>query len=210
MKFNRVLSASVLACAVIFTSTACSPTDNGASKETPTTTATSTPSASETSVPTASATVLDSETKQIINSVSSYYDFVAFKGAADMVKQVSVMMTPTPTDDKLKEIVSHLRGGFVYFDTSSSENILNTVSQLGARAIQSERNPGVTVEVPADAVSINGDTATVDTNKVLVTVNGVTGPATKAPYFEMPEINLVKKSDGSWGIIPEAPRQSIP
>jgi hypothetical protein len=150
------------------------------------------------------------EVKQVINSVSAYYDFVAYKGAAAMIKEVSVMMTPRPADDELKEIVNRLRGGFVYFDTSSSESILNTVSQLGARAVQSERTPGVTVEVPADAVTIDGDTATVDSNKVLVTAKGVTGPATQAPYFEMAEINLVKRADGSWGIIPEAPRQAIP
>lgn len=225
MKLTHALSASVIAGALLFSATACSAPKKD-SEESPspqvTATATATPSAEVTPSATASETpaaevptespaeleeTSNSPAEEIASTVSGYYDFVATEGSLDAVKGAG--LTPNATDAELKEIAASFEG-LQYFDTSSSENIKNAINQLYARATQSERKPGATVAVPVDAVKINGDTATVKASAIEVTVDGATGSATESPYFEHDEINLVKKADGSWGMIAEPARQAIP
>lgn len=224
MKLTHVLSASVIAGALLFSTTGCSPAKDENSKPVSSTSATAsaTVTPSEVPSPTTTATteggsVADApvvsdtaDVEAIAVTVGSYYNFVASAGALDKVKAAASALPQDLNGVDTNQVAVGFPEGLKYFDTSSSANLTNALSELYARTTQSERKPGATVSVPTEAVTVNGNDATIDTSKVLVTVNGVTGPSTKSPYFEMEQINLVKKADGSWGMIPEGPRQSIP
>lgn len=228
MKITHVLSASVIAGALLFSTTACSPSDDAANKPTtaPTVSASASPSITATHEPgsvavtplptvdissTATADVsADADVEDIVSTVSGYYKFVSSPGSLDKVQAAGSALSPKPTDEELTQFASNFSEGFKYFDTSSSENITNAHNQLFARATQSSRKPGATVNVPAEAVTVTGDTATVDATKVIVTLNGQAGPSTMTPYFEHAQLALVKDASGSWVIIAEAPRQAIP
>lgn len=226
MKLTHALSGSVIAGVILLSATACSPAKDETNKPvysaSATTTATATVTPSEIPVATTTATtqggsvaeapvISDSpDVETIAVTLGSYYEFVASAGALDKVKEAVKALPPDPSGMDPNQVAAGFTEGYKYFDTSSSKNVSNAISELYARTTQSERKPGATVSVPAEAITVKGNTATVDASKILVTVNGVTGPSTKSPYFEMAEINLVKKADGLWGMIPEAPRQSIP
>lgn len=149
---------------------------------------------------------------KIVTNVSGYYKFVSSAGSLDKVKQAKSKYDGRSnlTDTELTELVASFQEGFRYFDTSSSQNINNAYNQLLARTTQSDKKPGATVVVPQEAISVKGDTAIVNSSKIKITLNAEVYSATETPYFELNEISLVKNKDGSWVIIAEAPRQSIP
>lgn len=158
------------------------------------------------------AAVDQAEVERIVGSVSDYYRFVGSAGSLDRVKQAKSKFDGRSdlTDAEQAELVAGFPEGFRYFDTSSSLNITNAYNQLFARTTQSDRKPGATVVVNPIAVTIKGNSATVNSSAIKVSLNGEIHSATETPYFELGEIHLVKTQDGSWDIIAETPRQSIP
>ena len=170
---------------------------------------TSSPNAGE--IPTEAA-VDQAEVERIAASVSDYYRFVGSAGSLDKVKQAKSKFDGRSdlTDAEQAELVAGFPEGFRYFDTSSSLNITNAYNQLFARTTQSDRKPGATVVVNPAAVTIKGNAATVNSSVIKVSLSGEIHSATDTPYFELGEIHLVKTKDGSWDIIAETPRQSIP
>lgn len=158
------------------------------------------------------AAVDQAEVERIVASVSDYYRFVGSAGSLDKVKKAKSKFDGRSdlTDAEQAELVAGFPEGFRYFDTSSSLNITNAYNQLFARTTQSDRKPGATVVVNPTAVTIRGNSATVNSSAIKVSLNGEVHPATATPYFELGEIHLVKTQDGSWDIIAETPRQSIP
>lgn len=225
MKIVRILSASVLAGAVLLSVAACSQPESNDPKPSATATAapispvpsesaTTTPSPSANTSTTSPTVTVETETEAVISTIEGYYDFVSNPDSFEKVKQAGSTVTGRTeiTETELTEIAASLPEGFQYFDTSNSQNITNSYSQLFARVTQSERTPGVEVSVPVEAVTITGETATVKSALIEVTSksNTHTLNATEAPYYEAVQINLVKSETGKWVIIPEPPRHSIP
>ena len=264
MKLSTVLSASVLAGAVILSATACSapgqseeqpkpattsaspmPTATSAAKNTPAPEISSSPvkaepdasavpvpaevvSPAKTTAPskgpvpvkTVAPTVpikkapvtsapVQTDADKVASVLTGYYDFVSSPNSLAKVKQTGSKFygRPDVTDAELSKIAADFPEGFKYFDVSSSQSITNAYYQLFANATQSSRTPGTKpVTVPAKAVTINGEKATVKAS-MLTFADGK--PVTGAPYFTFDPIKLVKAKDGSWVMIPEPPRHAL-
>jgi hypothetical protein len=191
MKNSHILSASILAGLVLLSGTACSA---NSAPEKPTTTA--------------SAQVSDSAdeataTTDILATVNGYYSFIANPENYDKVKTAGADLTGVEaSDEQLQTFASDFSEGFQYFDTSDSQSIKNAYKAMMLGTGSLRMGSPVEMTVPADAVTMDGDKATVNTTWVQVTEDGKELP-TKPESNPDPSdvINLVKKEDGSWVIV---------
>lgn len=198
MKITRILSASVLAGAVLLSGTACSVLDMGKKTETTATETSAVPSDYETVAPIV-------EGQAVADAVNGYYNYVLMEGSLDEIKQAGERFNgrDSVTDEELNELVISLPHGFQYFDTSSPDLIKTAYLQLLTGASTGEVLKGVDLMIPHEAVTVDGDTATVNSAMAVITKDGEvvdseTNPDTKP-------INLKKNDSGSWVIIAEVP-----
>lgn len=163
-----------------------------------------------TASPTPSATV-DPEAVKVAAVLTDFYNFVGSPDSLSKVKEAGKAYEANRTDEELKKLVTNFPEGFKYFDTSSSKSSSDAYNQLVARTTQSNRTgQTVKVTVPVEAIAIKDGKAVVDTAKLKVESKGNTTNGTEAPYFENPQIGFTKNADGSWVMVPEPPRQTIP
>lgn len=196
MKITRILSASVLAGAVLLSGTACSMMDMNKQSES-SSSAEAKPSESQ-SVETA----VD-EQQAVADVVNGYYTYVSTPGNLDEVKQAGEPLKgrgATASDEELNQLVASLPEGFAYFDTSNPELIKNAYVQLLVGAgVMSVAN--MDMNSPASAVTVEGDTATVNPALVEMTVNG---EKVDNSTISSSPIKLKKNETGSWVMIADS------
>lgn len=199
MKITRILSASVLAGAVLLSATACSaqspekaPEPSSSSQVTPVET------------PTAEVTPAVDEREAAARTVNDYYAFVSDPDNKPKIEEAGAPVKGhgnTATDAELKTLVDAIPLGFQYFDTSTPDLIKNAYVQLlmGASVMGTA---DMQLTVPAEAVTVTGDTATVNTSKIETVLNGkkLEVPANSS----MPDLQMKKNDKGDWVMIAEA------
>lgn len=205
MKITRILSASVLAGAVLLSGTACSILDMGKKPEA-TSSASAAPEPSESESIEAVETV--SEEQAVADVVNGYYTYVLMADSLAEIKQAGEPFNgrSSVTDEELNDLVTSLPQGFQYFDTSYSELIKNAYIHLLAGASVGETMPGVEIVMPAEAVTVEGDTATVNSTMAEISNDGEPVVSEADPYAS-DLINLKKNDSGSWVIVAEAPKK---
>lgn len=199
MKISKILSASVLAGAVLFSGTACAASSSNDKPAEASASAQVTPS----ETPTAEVTPAVDEREAAARTVNDYYAFVS---DPDNLKKIEAAGAPvkghgnTATDAELQTLVEALPLGFQYFDTSTPDLIKNAYVQLlmGA-SVMSSANMELTV--PAEAVTVTGDTATVNTSKIETILNSkkIDVPANS----NVPDLQMKKNDKGDWVMIAE-------
>lgn len=167
------------------------------------------PEASPTPVTPTVAT--DVEAGKVVTVLTEFYKFVGSPDNLAKVKEAGKDYDSNSTEEELKKMVADFPEGFKYFDTSSSKSISNSYNQLLARTTQSNRTgEAVKVTVPVEAVTVKDGKAVIDSTKLKVDSKGKTSTGTEAPYFENPQMNFIQKTDGSWVMVAETPRHTIP
>jgi hypothetical protein len=160
--------------------------------------------------PSPTATV-DAEAGKIVTVLTDFYKFVGSPDSLAKVKEAGKDYESNPSDAELKKMVANFPDGFKYFDTSSSQSMSDSYNQLIARTTQSNRTGEVVkVTVPVESVTVKDGKAVIDAAKLKVESKGKTTSGTEAPYFENPQMSFVQKTDGSWVMVPETPRHTIP
>lgn len=205
MNITKILSASVLAGAVLLSATACSAPDAGEkSNAGANASATATPTANvdASAVATPSETAAVSDTKAVVDVVNGFYTYVLNKENADDIQkaaeslQGNAAQTGEPTDEQIATLVKNLPEGFKYFDTSSSDLIKNAYGQLYIVSVTNTSD--MSIVAPEEAATVEGDTATVDPVKFTMTVDGekITNGTTSSD-----PIKLKKNADGAWVMV---------
>lgn len=191
MKTAKILYASVLAGAVLFSGTACA-ANNSQHDNKPTVTAQTE----------ASKATEDTDTANILTTVNGYYSFISNSENYDRVKAAGAEVPgKNATDEQLTALADDFEG-FKYFDTSSSQLIQNAYRAMFLGAGSLRMGSPLTITAPADAVTVNGDKATLNTTWITVVENGITHPTKPESSPDSSDlINLVKKDDGSWVIV---------
>lgn len=199
MKINRILSASVLAGAVLFSGSACS----AASSNDKPAEASASVQAMPVETPTAEVTPAVDEREAAARTVNDYYSFVSDPDNLQKIEDAGAPIKGhgrTATDQELKTLVEAIPLGFQYFDTSTPDLIKNAYVQLlmGASVMTSA---DVELTVPADAVTVTGDTATVNAHKIETVLNGekIEVPANA----DVPDLQMKKNESGDWVMIAE-------
>lgn len=207
MKISRMLSASVLAGAVLFSGTACSMLNNEKEDSNPSIAAQPTDkkpaeSATPSEAPTVKTTSVVEEQEAAARTVNDYYSYVSDPSNEAAIEAAGAPLSGrggTASAEELKQLTEALPLGFQYFDTSTPDLIKNAYVQL---IIGSSIMSKGTMEanVPASAVTINGDTATVDSTDIEIKLNGEKVPMESASS----QILKLKKADsGYWVMIAE-------
>jgi hypothetical protein len=196
MKITRTLSASVLAGAVLLSGTACSMMDMNKKSES-SSSATAEPSETQ-----SVETTVD-EQQAVADVVNGYYTYVSTPGNLDEVKQAGEPLKgrgATASDEELNQLAASLPEGFAYFDTSNPELIKNAYVQLLVGAgVMSVAN--MDMNTPASAVTVEGDTATVNPALVEMTANG---EKVDNSTISSSPIKLKKNETGSWVMIADS------
>lgn len=193
MKINKILSASVLAAAVLLSATACSTTNADHSPE-----ASSSAQAKTVANP--------ADRAAITRTVTDYYSYVSNPSNLAGIEKASDPIQgdgKSATNEELQALVEALPLGFKYFDTSSPDLIKNAYVQLtmGARVMS---QGAAHLDIPADSVTVEGDTAAVDMSKTKATLNGTTIEV--LVNSGVSSLKLKKNDKGSWVIISEGVR----
>lgn len=200
MKITRILSASVLAGAVLLSGTACSILDMGKKPDAST-------SASPAPTETTSAEIeIVNEGQAVADVVNGYYTYVLMPDSLAEIEQVGDRFDGRSevTDEELNELVTSLPQGFQYFDTSNAELIKYAYISLLSGASVGDKMPGAELVLPAEAVTVEGDTATVNATMAKISKDGE-AIASEADPYAADLINLKKNDSGSWVIVAEAP-----
>jgi hypothetical protein len=199
MKITQILSASVLAGAVLFSGTACSAQSTEKAPE-----SSSSAQALPVETPTATVTPAVDEREAAARTVNDYYAYVSDPDNLQKIQDAGAPLKgrgATATDAELKTMVEALPLGFQYFDTSSADLIKNAYVQLlmGASVMGSAN---MELTTPAEAVTVAGDTATVNTLKIETVLDGkkIEVPANAS----VPDLKMKKDDSGNWVMIAEA------
>jgi hypothetical protein len=199
MKISKILSASVLAGAVLFSGTACAA---GSSDDKPAE-ASASAQVTPSETPTAEVTPAVDEREAAARTVNDYYSFVSDPDNLQKIQDAGAPLKgrgATATDAELQTLVESLPLGFQYFDTSTADLIKNAYVQLlmGASVMGSAN---MELTAPADSVTVTGDTATMDTSKIETIVDGkaIDAPANSS----FPDLNMKKDDSGNWVMIAE-------
>lgn len=196
MKITRILSASVLAGAVLLSGTACSMMDMNKKSES-SSSATAEPSETQ-----SVETTVD-EQQAVADVVNGYYTYVSTPGNLNEVKQAGEPLKgrgATASEEELNQLAASLPEGFAYFDTSNPELIKNAYVQLLVGAgVMSVAN--MDMNTPASAVTVEGDTATVNPALVEMTANG---EKVDNSTISSSPIKLKKNETGSWVMIADS------
>jgi hypothetical protein len=194
MKITRILSASVLAGAVLLSGTACSMMDNNKSE-------TKVSASAEATEIVETVNAVSDETA-VADVVNGFYTYVSDPANKDTIKDAGEPLRghgATATEEELNGLVASLPEGFAFFDTSNPELIKNAYVQLllGSGLMS---NGKVEASVPESAVTVTGDEATVDSSAVVVKIDGKQqeSPATATP------LKLKKDESGAWVMIADS------
>ena len=201
MKFSRILSASVLAGAVLFAGSACAAPNSTQSKVQPETN--SSAEAKPAKNQDAQTAPAVDEKQAVAEVVNGYYTYVSIPSNFAEIEQAGAPLMgrgAEASDDELKQLVDSIPQGFQYFDTSTSDNIKNAYAQLIMGATVMKKG-NIEVHVPASAVTVAGDTATLQTTGIDFTVNGEKSPVSSTSGTQI--LKLKKDESGSWVMIPE-------
>lgn len=198
MKITKILSVSVLAGAVLLSATACSAPSPEKNPE-----SSSSSQVAPVETPTSEATPAIDEREAAAQTVNDYYAFVADPENAQKIDYAGAPVKghgATATEAELKTMVEALPLGFQYFDTSSPDLIKNAYLQLimGSSVMSSAK---MELNMPADAVTVTGDTATVKMSKLETVVNGKKVDVPENP--SMPDLKMKKDDTGNWVMIAE-------
>lgn len=204
MKITKIISTAALAGAVLLSASGCSPAvnknDAGGAE-----TATSTPAPSATVTP--SESVADgsptTDMDGVLRTINSYYYYISQPDSSDKLRDAESSIAERPaSDEALRKFAEDFSEGFKYFDTSSSEKINKAYKALMIGTSTGKVNEGLKMTIPADSVTISGDTATVNTTHLKVTLNG---EKKRVAPEESPDekdiVTLVKNESGSWVIV---------
>lgn len=194
MKITRILSASVLAGAMLLAGTACSMTEDKKSES-----ATSAAAQPTQSQGTSSSNA--SEPQAVAATVNGFYAYAFNKENVEDIQKAAQHLNgnAAPNEEDLKTLIANLPEGFKYFDTSSPELIKNAYGLLLVGAMVGDLKMEITV--PEEAVTVEGDTATVDPAKIVMTVDGKkTDNSTSSSDL----IKLKKNEAGSWVMVAES------
>lgn len=209
MKITKILSASVLAGAVLFSASGCSSAEVKTDNTAGTDIATSSPAApSSTAAPSESPTVTSdaADLDGVLLAINGYYYYVSQPDSSDKLKDAEASITERPaSDEALKQFAEEFSEGFKYFDTSTSEKINKAYKALMIGTSAGKLNEGLKMTIPGDSVTITGDTATVNTTHLKVTLDGEKKRVTPEENPDEKDIvNLVKNDSGSWVIVAKA------
>lgn len=209
MRINQIFSASVLAGAVLLSGTAC---------------AASIPEGRNTPVPssvsaepsqTISEDSVADNTAKILTTVNGYYDFITAPNSDETIKSAGVdLVGKAATDEELQTFADDFSEGFQYFDTSDSSLIKRAYTVMSVGSLSLQEQGTITISAPEESVTIDGDTATVNTTWISATKNGKklrTAPESSPDASDL--IQLVKKDDGSWVIVASSakpPKPTVP
>lgn len=191
MKISKIISASMLAGAVLLAGTACSANNNETK-----------PTASAQTNEQVSTTTVE-DTTNILSTVNGYYSFIASSENYDKVKESGAeLVGKEANDEQLSAMASSFPEGYKYFDTSSSQLIKNAYKAMMLGTGSLRTGDPLVITAPAEAVKVDGDKATLNTTWITVTEKGITKP-TEPDLNPNPSdlINLSKKSDGTWVIV---------
>lgn len=194
MKITHIIYTATLTGTVLLSGTACAGS-NGSRDDTKTTAV-----AKSTEQPSTNAT---EDTANILKTVNGYYSFISSSENYDKVKSAGAELTgKTANDEQLNSMVSGFHEGYQYFDTSNSQLIKNAYKAMMLGTGSLRMGSPVTITAPADAVSVDGNKATLNTTWISVTENGVAHPTKPESNPDSSDlISLVKKDDGSWVIV---------
>lgn len=197
MKFRYALSVSVMAGAILLSSTACSP--NTADNQTPPTNS----PVSATASATVEATPTVSEKEKVQQVAQEYFDVIQDKEAIDKLRQDAAAFSANePTEAEVQQFVKDNPKAFKHLDTSTVEHVQGGFIQLIMSAAS-----GLKYEVTPESVTVAADetTASVDPALVKIYQGGklMNDPAVteSLPTEESAKTQLVKK-DGEWKIVP--------
>lgn len=215
MKINHIFSASLLAGAVILSGTACAASPIPDGRNTPMLTSASPqvdPTESTDSTNSADST---EDTFQILTTVNGYYDFITAPNSDEEIKSAGAhLMGVAATDEELQTFAEDFSEGFQYFDTSDSTLIKRAYTVMSGASLSLQDQGSITISVPEESVTVDGDTATVNTTWISATKNGKSlRTAPEASPDESDLIQLVKKDDGSWVIVANTakpPKPTVP
>lgn len=201
MKIARILSASVLAGTVLLSASACSPA--GDKNDTPGTGA-ATSSAAPSEIGTAASETTDID--GILLTINGYYYFISQSDSSDRLKDAEAAITERPaSDEAIQQFAEDFSVGFKYFDTSTADKTNDAYKALMIGTSAGKLNEGLKMTIPGDSVTITGDTATVNTTHLKVTMDG---EKKRVAPEENPEpkdvVNLVKNDSGKWVIVAKA------
>ncbi len=184
MKITKTLSATLIASSLIFGATACSAEPDSVEA-------------------TAEATVGDNtenksqeqdSTKAVEEVVAVNDEVFAYFGDDENIDTIQGVIQNNDLSQSDEEVANLLKEklpeAFAFFDTDDTESIASAfvyMSQIATNPAFMD-DTDATVTTPKEAVTVTGDTATVDRSQ-LKSSNGIT--------FEKDDINYVKK-DGEW------------
>lgn len=139
----------------------------------------------------------------MVSTVNDYYSYVSNPGHSAAIEKASEKISgngKSATNEELQALVDAIPAGFKYFDTSTPDLIKNAYVQLimGSRSMG---NAAIKLDVPSDAVSVDGDNATVDVSKTETLLNGKKIEAPASPG--MLALKLKKNNAGTWVMIAE-------
>lgn len=203
MKITKIISASVLAAAVLLSASGCSNDENldtiGTNVAIPTDAPNPTATSSESDTDLSATTEKDA----VLLTINGYYYYISQPDSSDKLKAAEAAITERPaSDESLKLFAEDFSEGFKYFDTSTPEKINDAYKALMIGSSAGKLNEGLKMTIPGDSVTITGDTARVNTTHIKVTLDGE--KKSVAPE-ENPEekdiVKLVKNDSGSWVIV---------
>lgn len=111
----------------------------------------------------------------VINTVESLYAYMTLDENLAELKSVEEDISPETTNEEaMEEFTTEVPEAFSFYDTSTYEKTIAAYRDLTITGTINNLGEEVVVEVPKDAVTIEGDKATVDNAKVDVIVDGET------------------------------------
>lgn len=161
MKMSKTLTVLVLLPALIFGVSACSGTDT---ESEPVTTGTASASAGVTADPGISGAV---------GTVEGLYSYMTVDENLEKLNQAEEEIPTDATNEQAMETLTNsVPDAFSFYDTSTYEKTISAYRDLTITGTVNSLGDEVIVDVPEEAVTIDGETATVDNSKVVITVDG--------------------------------------
>jgi hypothetical protein len=204
MRIQNIISASVLSLAVLLTASGCAQTGNKENPA-PTSTSTTTVEPSSNPAPTGSENADSNDLDGILLTINGYYYFISQSDSSDRLKDAEAAISERPaSDEAIQKFAEDFSEGFKYFDTSTAEKTKAAYKALMIGASAGKMNEGLKMTIPADSVTISGDTATVNTTYLKVTLNGEKKRvAPEENPADKDIVNLVKNDSEKWVIVPK-------
>lgn len=194
MKIAKTLTATLMASTLLLGATACT---SGSGENT-----SSEPKVEQTENTEAK------DKKEIVETVDSFYAYMADGDNLNALADSAEKIEATNDDEVAAELKKNSPETFVFFDAYDTQTIANSFSYLAETAMlnamdivedipEGEKSTAV-YSTPEEAVTVNGETATVDKSKIVVSNLGEGNPDKDAAHDgDDTEIDLVKK-DGKW------------